>query len=81
MSEFQYNSGKFTLIQGGLSTTYQLKKCNKCNRQKPLTQDYWYRISPRKGHKNAGWQSHCKECWKTINRLNKERRKHTRYKV
>lgn len=81
MSEIQSNSGKFTLIQGGLAVVQASKKCNKCDIVKPLTEEYWYKISPRKGHKNAGWQSHCRECWKTINRLNKERRKHTRYKV
>jgi hypothetical protein len=55
------------------------KKCKKCGVKKPLTVEYWYPIRPRKGHKKAGWQSHCKMCWIDINKANKERRKLAHY--
>lgn len=49
------------------------KRCNKCGEHKPLTEEFWYVHHARKGHPKDSWQSHCRECWKLINRLNKLR--------
>ena len=51
----------------------QTKLCTKCGKEKPLNEDNFYPARPTATHKKGGWQSHCKECWRTINRLNKSR--------
>lgn len=55
--------------------TLETKKlCHKCNIEKPLTEEFFYRARPTATHKKEGnWQSHCKACWKVINKLNKLR--------
>jgi len=50
------------------------KICTKCNIRKPLTEEFFYRARPTATHKKEGsWQSHCKDCWKEINKANKFR--------
>jgi Zn-finger nucleic acid-binding protein len=55
--------------------TPPVKTCTRCGSVWPLTGEYWYVARPRGNHKSQGWQSHCRECWKDINRLNKIARK------
>jgi len=50
-----------------------VKLCNRCGKLKPLTPEFWYVQRARDGHPTPGWQSHCRECWREINRLNKQR--------
>jgi len=48
------------------------KRCNKCAVLKPATPEFFYVQRARDGHKE-GWESHCRECWKEINKANKKR--------
>jgi len=59
---------------------FQLRTCTKCSKTKELSPVNWYIARPRKGHK-AGWQSYCIECWKDINKQNKERIKSEKSRV
>lgn len=56
----------------------EVKTCSKCLVPKPLTEEFFYRARPTATHKKGGWQSHCRTCWKGINKLNKCRIKSAR---
>lgn len=58
-----------------MSETVKFKVCKRCNAEKPLNDDYWYKQRPRIGHPKGSWQSNCKLCWRDVNRENKQRRK------
>jgi hypothetical protein len=49
-----------------------MQRCNRCEIEKPLTEEFFYVLKARKKHPTDGWQSHCKECWQEINRENKK---------
>jgi hypothetical protein len=51
------------------------KRCSRCSMVYPLTIEYFYVARPHGKHKSSGWQSHCKNCWKSINKENKLRMK------
>lgn len=52
---------------------FSYKVCTRCDKSRPLTDQYWYRARPTATHKKGGWQSYCKVCWKVINKLNKDK--------
>lgn len=49
--------------------------CKRCNVEKPLNAEFWYVQRARDSHPTPGWQSHCRECWREINRTNKQKRR------
>jgi hypothetical protein len=50
-----------------------MQRCNRCNLEKPLTEEFFYALKARKKHPTDTWQSHCKECWREINKENKKK--------
>lgn len=52
----------------------KFKTCSRCGQAKTLTTDNFYILRPTTTHPNGGWQAHCKDCWREVNRANKKRR-------
>lgn len=69
------NPPKVLDLEGNFSRLEKTKLCQKCGESKPLTTEFWYVQRSRAGHNKPGWQSHCRECWKQINRVNKTKRR------
>lgn len=53
----------------------EVRVCKRCGQEKQLTAEFWYVQRARDGHPKGGWQSHCRECWRQINKHNKQKRK------
>lgn len=56
-------------------TDAETKMCGRCKEEKALSEANFYPARPTATHPKGGWQSHCKVCWKVINKANREIRK------